>query len=94
MEELRVKFGILLAGIALCASAAADARLVRQNVVGAWRECIYQGRPQTGSASPRQPLGAMVERTIRIGRGEPCPATYPTPRRARPRPPASSDTPS
>jgi hypothetical protein len=88
-KELRVKFGILAAGIALCASAAADARLVRQQVIGAWRECIYQGRPQVGSATPRQRIGAEVERSVRIGRGEPCPATYPTPRRPRPRPPVT-----
>ena len=69
---------LLLAAAGGLAGAPASAQqLSRQSVYGSWRECVYAMRATLGSANPRQRVGVPRERAIRVGRGEPCPATYP-----------------
>jgi len=85
---------VILAAAAPGASWSAPTLLVRQNVIGVWRECVYMGGPRIGSGDPRVAIGTPSELTVLIGRGEPCPATYPEPRRARRPAPADSTWPS
>ena len=76
--------------MACLAAPAAQGQLIRQTVQGVWRNCIYHGPTRLGSYNPRRALNTQTELIIRVGRGEPCPATYPgEPRRRRP-PPAVS----
>jgi hypothetical protein len=82
---------LAFAAMACLAAPAARAQLARQNVVGVWRECIYQMPPRLGSSNPRRPIGSPTEEVIRVGRGEPCPAAYPGRSRSRrPAPPVST----
>jgi hypothetical protein len=77
--------------MACLATPAAEAQLARQNVVGVWRECVYQVPPRIGSGNPRRALGMASEAVTRVGRGEPCPAAYPgRPRSRRAPPPVST----
>ena len=85
------RFAILAATAALLGAVPVHAQLIRQTVQGVWRQCIYVSRTQIGSANPRRRLGAPVERVFQVGRGEPCPASYPVqPPRRRPPPPVST----
>jgi hypothetical protein len=62
---------IALLAAMLVAATAAEARLVSQRVMGASRVCVYENPIYNQRRS--RPL---VEH--RIGRGEPCPTSYPT----------------
>jgi|GraSoiStandDraft_46_1057282.scaffolds.fasta_scaffold90029_3 hypothetical protein len=61
----------------LAAAPASAQQLARQSVYGSWRECVYAMRATLGSSNPRQRIGVPTERAVRVGRGEPCPVTYP-----------------
>lgn len=77
--------------MACLAAPAVHAQLLRQNVQGVWRHCVYQGKARLGSYNPRRPLNTPSELIIRVGRGEPCPAVYPGEVR-EPRPPPAVST--
>ena len=77
---------VLVALLAVGAPPAAAQRLDRQSVYGMWRECVYSMRATLGSSNPRQRIGVPTERVVRVGRGEPCPVTWPgEPQRRRAR---------
>ena len=78
-------FRLVLAGLALglAAMPAAAQQLTRQSVYGGWRECVYTMRATLGASNPRQRIGVPTERVTRVGRGEPCPVTWPGEPRSR-----------
>lgn len=55
-------------------------QLIRQEVRGVWRTCVYSTPRRMGSSRPGQALGSFQEQEVRIGRGEPCPARRPSQR--------------
>lgn len=85
---MRIGLAVAVGGALVVVGSAAEAQLIRQSVQGTWRECVYHGRPVVGLRRPRESLGAPNERVARVGRGEPCPQTYPVERRTSQRRPS------
>ena len=75
--KTRTAFLLLAAAAGFAAAPASAQRLSRQSVYGTWRECVYTMRATLRSTNPRQRIGVPTERAIRVGRGEPCPGTWP-----------------
>lgn len=72
---------ILTALLVLAASSAAQGQLIRQSTQGASRICLYRGAASGGVERRRA-------RAYRVGLGEPCPRTMPSPQTERRRIPA------
>lgn len=77
-------FALLGAALA-SAPAPVSAQLVRQEVSGTSRMCTYSTPTREGARRQGQPLGSPGQRTLQVGRGEPCPYTYSEPEKRVPR---------
>lgn len=75
---------VLAIGIVLGSAVPAAAQLqqsvqlAEQVVEGAYRVCTYRTRETSRMLQLNTPIGVPIQRTVRVGRGEPCPAIYPS----------------